>query len=54
MCGGADILGNVDLAGDVETGIGSILHGVESPSVAVERLYRFAAAGNLQALYMYV
>eukprot|EP00551_Chaetoceros_affinis_P009895 CAMPEP_0203662906 /NCGR_PEP_ID=MMETSP0090-20130426/699_1 /ASSEMBLY_ACC=CAM_ASM_001088 /TAXON_ID=426623 /ORGANISM="Chaetoceros affinis, Strain CCMP159" /LENGTH=419 /DNA_ID=CAMNT_0050525749 /DNA_START=78 /DNA_END=1338 /DNA_ORIENTATION=+ len=52
MVGSMDILRNVDLAGDVETGVGSILHGVESPAVAVERLYRFAAAGNQQALYM--
>lgn len=46
------MLKHVDLRGDLESGVGSILHEVESPAVAVERLYRFASAGNLQALYM--
>ncbi len=47
-----DILKYVDLNGDVESGKESILNGVESPVVAVERLYKFANAGNQQALYM--
>lgn len=49
-----EILRNVDLSGDAESGKGSILNHVESPVVAVGRLYKFAAAGNQQALYMYV
>lgn len=34
------------------SGKGSILYNVQSPVVAVERLYKFANAGSLQALYM--
>ncbi len=34
------------------SGKGSIVYNVQSPVVAVERLYKFANAGNLQALYM--
>lgn len=33
-------------------GKGSILYGVELPEIAIEKLYKYAAAGNLQALYM--
>mmetsp|Transcript_14916 Transcript_14916/g.17020 ORF Transcript_14916/g.17020 Transcript_14916/m.17020 type:complete len:418 (-) Transcript_14916:686-1939(-) len=47
-----NILSDIDLSGDAETGKGSILQTVESPAVAVERLYKFASAENLQALYM--
>ena len=49
-----DILRDVDLSGDSESGKGSILNNVDSSDVAIERLYKFAAAGNQQALYMYV
>ena len=49
-----NLLRNLDLNGNPETGEGSILMDVDSPVVAVERLYKFASAGNQQALYMYV
>lgn len=45
-------LKHVDLSGELESGKGSILNDVESPVVAVERVYKFANAENHQALYM--
>ena len=47
-----DLLSQVDLTGDHETGKGSILHGVDVPAEALQKLYKFAAVGNQQALYM--
>ena len=46
------ILRKVDLAGEASTGKGSILYQVNVPSVGVQKLYKFAAAGNQQAVYM--
>ena len=44
--------GGEDGGGGVDSGKGSILKDVDSPVVGVERLYKFANAGNQQALYM--
>lgn len=52
------ILRHVDLNGENtsgrqhEDGKGTILYGIELPDVAIEKLYKYAIAGNLQALYM--
>jgi len=46
------ILKKIDLAGEAKTGKGSILFQVNQPSVGVQKLYKFAAAGNQQAVYM--
>lgn len=55
----SQILRFVDLTGENtssdlqhDDGKGSILYGVELPDVAIEKLYKYAIAGNLQALYM--
>lgn len=47
-----EILSQVNLTGDEETGKGSILHEVDVPDVAMQKLYKFAAVGNQQAMYM--
>jgi hypothetical protein len=51
-CNKNEVLKDVNLFGESESGNGSILYNVDSPTVAVERLYKFASAANHQALYM--
>lgn len=46
-----EMLSQVNLTGEAETGKGSILHGVDSPDEAMQKLYKFAAVGNQQAMY---
>jgi hypothetical protein len=52
------ILQYVDLNGEYtsgpqhEDGKGTILYGIEQPDVGIEKIYKYAIAGNLQALYM--
>jgi hypothetical protein len=48
----ADMLSKVTLTGDPKTGKGGILLGVNDPGIAIEKLYKFAAVGNQQAMYM--
>jgi hypothetical protein len=48
----AAILREVELSGKAVTGKGCILFEVHVPSIAVKKLYKFAKAGNQQAMYM--
>jgi len=47
-----EMLSNVDVVGDLETGKGGIIQENDTPSSASGALAPFARAGNLQALYM--
>jgi hypothetical protein len=47
-----DMLSKVNLTGNAKTGKGGILFGVDDPGIAIEKLYKFAAVGNQQAMYM--
>ena len=47
-----DMLSKVNLNGDPDTGKGSILYGIDVPDVAFQKLFKFAAVGNQQAMYM--
>lgn len=47
-----DMLSKVNLTGDSKTGKGGILFGVDDPGIAIQKLYKFAAVGNQQAIYM--